>query len=312
MIVRRTSSHDMTPRGVTWLGLASNLVLAAGKIAAGMFFGSQAILADGVHSLTDLVSDIAVLLGLRYGNRPADPCHPYGHRRMHTLVAMFIGLGLLGLAWEIGYHAVMSLREIHRPAITGPWPLILALATIPIKECLYQLTAKIGRRTDNPAVIANAWHHRTDAMSSLAAAGGIAGAMFLGPGWSVLDPMMAAVIAAFLVMASAKLIWSSAGELIDRAPGEKKMSRIANVVLQTRGVRAYHAIRARKLGGMVDMDVHVMVDPNLTVREGHDIARDVRRRIQDAEPNVQQVIVHVEPDERKENANYANEYECRE
>jgi cation diffusion facilitator family transporter len=289
----------MTPRGVTWLGLASNLVLAGGKIAAGLLFGSQAILADGVHSLTDLVSDVAVLLGLRYGNRPADPCHPYGHRRMHTLVALFIGLGLLGLAWEIGYHAVMSLHDFSGATIRGWWPLVLALATIPIKELLYQLTAAVGRKTDNPAVIANAWHHRTDAMTSIAAAGGIAGAMFLGESWSILDPIMAAVIAAFLVMASAKLIWTSAGELIDRAPGAKKMSRIANVVLQTPGVRTYHAIRARKLGGNVDMDVHVLVDPNLTVREGHDIAREVRRRVQDAEPNVQQVIVHVEPDERK-------------
>lgn len=299
MAAEKTISHDMTPRGVTWLGLASNLVLAGGKITAGVLFGSQAILADGVHSLTDLVSDVAVLLGLRYGNRPADSGHPYGHRRIHTLVALFIGLGLLGLAWEIGYHAVSSLRETHRPAILGPWPLILALATIPIKEFLYRITAAVGKKTDNPAIIANAWHHRTDAMSSIAAAGGIAGAMFLGPSWSILDPMMAAVIAAFLVMASAKLVWSSAGELIDRAPGAKKMSSIANAVLQTPGVRTYHAIRARKLGGKVDMDVHVMVDPNLTVRQGHDIAAEVRRRVQDAESNVQQVIVHVEPDERK-------------
>ncbi|MBN1943558.1 MAG: cation transporter [Phycisphaerae bacterium] len=297
MPAKRTNSHDVTPRGITWLGLVLNLVLAGGKITAGVLFGSQAILADGVHSLTDLASDIAVLIGLRYGDRPADPEHPYGHRRMHTLVAMFIGLGLLALAWEIGYRAVMTLHESPRP-IVGPWPLALALITIPVKEALYQLTAAVGRRTDNPAVVANAWHHRTDALSSIAAAGGIAGAMFLGESWAILDPLAAVVIAAFLVMASAKLIWSSAGELTDRAPGEKKMSRIANLVLQTPGVRAYHAIRARKLGGKVDMDVHVMVDPNLTVREGHDIAADVRRRIRAAEPTVQQVIVHVEPDER--------------
>lgn len=290
----------MTPRGVTWLGLVSNLVLAGGKIGAGLLFGSQAILADGVHSLTDLASDVAVLIGLRYGDRPADPSHPYGHRRMHTLAAMFIGLVLLGLAWEIGYRAVLSLRDVHRTTITGPWPLVLALVTIPVKEFLYQLTVRIGRKTDNPAVIANAWHHRTDAMSSLAAAGGIAGAMFLGKHWSVLDPMMAGVIAAFLVMASAKLIWSSGSELIDRAPGEKTMARIAEIVLRTPGVKTYHAIRARKLGGQVEMDVHVMVDPNLTVREGHDIASNVRRRIRMAETNVQQVIVHVEPDEQEE------------
>ncbi|MBN1555348.1 MAG: cation transporter [Phycisphaerae bacterium] len=299
MTPKTTNSHDMTPRGVTWLGLVSNLALSGGKIGVGILFGSQAILADGVHSLTDLASDIAVLIGLRYGDRPADPCHPYGHRRMHTLVAMFIGLGLLGLAWEIGYHAVLSLRAPLRP-IHGPWPLLLALATIPVKELLYHLTAAVGRRTDNPAVLANAWHHRTDAMSSFAAAGGIAGAMFLGPNGSVLDPMMAAVIAAFLVMASAKLVWSSAGELIDRAPGAKKMSRIANIVLQTDGVRSYHAIRARNLGGKVDMDIHVLVDPDLSVREGHKIASEVRRRIQKAESNVQQVIVHIEPDERIE------------
>ncbi len=299
MATKLNPKFDTASRRVTWLGLISNLLLAGGKITAGLLFASQAILADGVHSLTDLVSDIGVLVSLHYGDRPADTCHPYGHRRMHTLVAMLIGLGLLALAGEIGYFAIRSIQQ-SVGGVRGPWPLTLALLTVPVKELLYQWTIRVGRRTGNPAVIANAWHHRTDAFSSLAAAAGIAGAMFLGPTWRILDPFMAAVIAAFLLITAAKLVLSSAGELTDRAPATKQMARIADVVLQTPGVRAHHAIRARKLAGRVEMDIHVLVDPTLTVREGHDIAANVRRRIQAVDPNVQQVVVHVEPDERKE------------
>lgn len=298
MSTKRHFVHEMTSRYVTWLGVVINIVLSGGKITAGLLFGSQAVLADGVHSLTDLVSDVVVLLSLRYGDRPADARHPYGHRRLHTLVSLLIGTALLALAWKIGYRAIRSLHETPSP-IVGPWPLTLVLATIPLKEFLYHLTMSVGRRERNPAIIANAWDHRMDAMSSVAAAAGIAGAMFLGKGWAILDPIAALVIATFLLLTAAKLVWDSAEELIDRAPAAKKMARIASIVLQTRGVRAYHAIRARKLGGQVDMDVHVVVDPTLSVREGHDIAADVRRRIRFADASVQQVIVHVEPDESK-------------
>jgi cation diffusion facilitator family transporter len=169
------------------------------------------------------------------------------------------------------------------------------VATIPLKEILFRLTRMVGRREHNPAVLANAWHHRTDAMSSLAATAGLAGAMFAGSEWRMLDGITAAVISAFLLVTAGKLILSGAGELVDRAPDAKQTDRIAAVVAETAGVRSFHAFRARRLGGKVEMDLHVQVDPHLTVAQGHDIAGLVRRRILDVDRTVQEVIVHVEP-----------------
>lgn len=281
-------------RRVTLWGVVVNLLLAGGKIASGVFFGSQAVLADGVHSLTDLVSDLAVLASLQMGDRPADDCHPYGHRRIHTLVALFVGMALLAAGGGIAYQAVRSMLappEILR----GGVPLAMSLLTIPLKEWLFRVTHRVAVQVRNPALEANAWHHRSDAVTSLAASLGLAGAMFLGPGWAFLDGLTAAVLSAFLMVAAFRIIRSSAAELVDRSPAEAQMQRISRIVSDTPGVQHYHAVRARKLGEMVEMDVHVEVDPEMSVQDGHAIASDVRRRIRAEEPDVTEVIVHVEP-----------------
>ncbi|MCK5113505.1 MAG: cation transporter [Phycisphaerae bacterium] len=285
----------LTPRRVTFLGLVMNLTLAGAKIAAGFAFSSKTILADGVHSLTDLVTDFAVLIGLKYGDAPPDESHPYGHRRVHTLVALFVGIVLLVTAGWIGLSAIMQLHGHTAKTIDGPIPLILALLTIPAKELLFRLTRRVSRRDGNPALLANAWHHRSDAVTSIVAAVGIAGAMFLGPKWAILDDITAAVLAAFILAAAAKMILTSVLELTDHAPRPELISRIEKIVADTPGVECYHQLRARKLGGQVDMDIHVLVDPNLTVEQGHGVAKAVRVGILNADLSVQQVIVHIEP-----------------
>ena len=285
----------LTPRSVTICGLVINLVLAGAKIAAGFLFSSKTILADGAHSLSDLVTDFAILVGLKFGDRPADDSHPYGHRRVHTLIAMFVGIALLGTAVWIGLSAILQLHKHTATPIVGPIPLILALLTIPAKEILFQLTRRVGMREGNPALLANAWHHRSDALTSVVAVLGISGAMFLGPNWGILDDITAAVLAAFILVAAAKMILAAAMELIDHAPNPELVSHIAHIVAQTPGVEGYHQLRARKLGGKVDMDIHVLVDPNLTVDQGHRVASEVRSKILHTNIGVQQVIVHVEP-----------------
>lgn len=288
-------SERLTPRNVTIYGLVINMVLAGAKIAAGFIFSSKTILADGAHSLTDLVTDFAVLIGLKFGDRPADESHPYGHRRVHTLIAMFVGAALLVTAVWIGLSAILQLHQHTAKPIKGPIPLILALLTIPVKEILFHVTRYVGMRVGNPGLLANAWHHRSDAVTSVVAALGIAGAMFLGPKWAILDDITASVLAAFILVAAAKMIIAAAMELIDHAPNPELILRIKNIVTQTPGVEGYHQLRARKLGGQVDMDIHVLVDPNLTVDMGHKVASEVRSRILHADIGVQQVIVHVEP-----------------
>jgi len=290
----------MSPQAVTMLGMVINTLLAAGKIAAGLVCASQAILADGLHSASDLVTDVAVLASLRVSDKPADRCHPYGHRRVATLAALFVGAGLVGAAGWILYNAISSLHELHE---TGPQgistgaPLALALLSIPLKEGLFRLTRWVGRRCENVALLANAWHHRSDAFSSIAAAAGLAGVAIGGSRWDFLDHLTAAVLAVFLLRAAVRVIRDSAAELVDRAPSAAAMERIERAVRDTEGVRSHHAFRARKIGGKIIMDIHVQVDPDLTVRQGHDIAEDVDRRVLEADPSVVEAVVHIEPPE---------------
>lgn len=288
-----------TAKGVTCVSLVVNMLLAAGKIAAGIVFRSQTILADGLHSASDLVTDLAVLAGVRASSKPADMDHRYGHRRISTLVGLFIGVSLAGAAAWIVYESVNTFHGYLHGHFSGmkqaTVPFLLAIASIPAKELMFRLTRSVGRKTSDISVIANAWHHRTDAFTSVAAAVGLGGILLGGHDWRFLDPLTATALATLLVLAAIRIISTSASELIDRAPSRVEMACIEHAVAATRGVRSYHAFRARQIGGKVAMDVHVLVDPELTVRQGHDIATTVQQRIQQAAPRVIEVIVHVEP-----------------
>jgi cation diffusion facilitator family transporter len=284
----------LAPRSVTWLGMGVNAALGVGKVLVGVVFRSQAILADGFHSASDMVTDAAVLAGLRVSKKPADEDHHYGHRRASTLAALFVGLALVGAAAWIAYKALLGL---HGPseAVRGPLPFVMALVSIPAKEVLYRLTRRVGRRFGDVSLTANAWHHRSDAFTSLAAAVGLGGVLIGGAEWQFLDHVTALLLAVFLVVAAARVVRESAEEMMDRAPGRTLLDRIERVVGETDGVVSFHAFRARRVGGRVEMDIHVQVDPKLTVRQGHAIATDVKRRVLKADPSVVEAIVHVEP-----------------
>ncbi|HAU39300.1 MAG TPA: cation-efflux pump [Phycisphaerales bacterium] len=298
-MMESSSTDRLNPRSVTWLSVLVNTLLAAGKILAGVVFYSQTILADGLHSLSDLVTDIAVLAGLRVSDKPADDCHHYGHRRVSTLTSLFIGAALLAAAGYIAYNAINLFHDFidnkSMPAVRPVLPLVMALLSIVSKEILFRVTRIVGQRVGDNSLIANAWHHRSDAFSSIAAAAGLAGVLIGGENWRFLDPLMAIVLSAFLVVVALQIMYSSASELIDRAPEAQLLATIEQAIRDTHGVRSHHAFRARRIGGKVDMDVHVQVDPNLTVHEGHDIASAVRDAVQRADANVVKVIVHVEP-----------------
>jgi len=286
----------LSPMSVTWLGLAANVLLSIGKVAAGALFGSGVLLADGLHSASDLMSDLAVLAGLHVSARPADGSHPYGHRRVQTLSAMFVGVVIIAAAAWVAVSATAQWRRNVVPSY-GWIPFAIAAASVAVKEVLYRLTRAVGRRTGDAALLANAWHHRSDAFSSVAAAGGIFAVAWGGAGWGFLDHAVAIALAGVLVVVGLKLVAQAGNELVDRAPSKEVTDGIAAIVAETDGVRSYHAFRMRQLGGRREMDVHVQVDPALTVVEGHDIATRVRSRIHQADPDVTAVIVHVEPAE---------------
>jgi cation diffusion facilitator family transporter len=285
----------LKPERVTWLGLVVNIVLGAVKIGVGVVLHAQALVADGLHSVSDVATDIAVLAGLRLSRRPPDANHHYGHRRVSTLVTVFIGVALLGSAGWIIYEAASTYGTPHplgHPALAF-W--VAALSVAP-KEALYRVTRAVGLRVGDSSIVANAWHHRTDAFTSIAAAVGLAGVAVGGPDWAFLDHLTAAILAAFLGVTAVRFIIDSMAELTDAAPNAAVVSRIEDVIATTPGVLGFHALRVRGLGGSLSLDVHILVEPDISVVEGHDLATSVERRLVDGDFNVVEAVVHIEPD----------------
>ena len=290
------AAREKIVRKVTWVGLLVNLFLAAIKFIAGIYGRSQALVADAIHSLTDLTTDIAVIAGSHYWSRPPDENHPYGHRRLETLVTVFIGWVLIAAGIGIGWKAISALQEKHAAA-PGWIAVFAALVSIVCKESIYRWTAATGRRVKSPALAANAWHHRTDALSSLPVLIAVAGARAF-PSWSFLDRVGAVIVSIFILHASIKIIWPGLSELIDVGAPTDTRRKIRDIALKNTGVLQVHDIRTRYISTSIHVDLHIVVEGLITVREGHDIADDVRARIIDAIPEVLDVIVHVDPPER--------------
>ncbi|MBS3733947.1 MAG: cation transporter [Phycisphaerae bacterium] len=290
------ASRHTSESVVGWLGAVVDGALTALKLTVGAAAGSHALVADGLHSASDLVTDAAVLAGLRVSRQPADSDHPYGHRRISTLVGLFIGVVLFAAGVWIAYNALLALRA-EEEGVSSSLAFYVALGAVPIKEALYHITHRVGRCAGDVSLQANAWHHRSDALSSAAAAAGLAAVTFGGPEWAFVDAVTALVLAAFLLLVAVRLVHRSGSELVDSAPAEATRQAIEEAVAATPGVRSHHAFRARQVGGKVEMDIHVQVDPDLTVGEGHDIASEVRRQVRKADGSVAEVIVHVEPAE---------------
>lgn len=283
-------------RGVTLWGLAINVVLTVGKIGVGLLSRSSAIVADGLHSTSDLASDVAVLWGIHAAKRPADADHHYGHARYEAIVALFVGLLLIAAACYVGIESLLTIGHRHG-GIRNSWPFWVAVASIVLKECLYWLTRAVGRRYCNPAIVANAWHHRSDAFSSIAAAAGIAGTLVGGPRWAFLDHLTAVVLAAFLIVIGIRIARDSLRKLADTAPNPAAVEELRRAIAGIPDVRGHHALRARCAGAgdAIEMDVHVQVDPSLSVGRGHDIATLVEEEVRRVNPGVASVVVHVEP-----------------
>ncbi len=287
------TSKETYVRKVTWIGLLINITLASFKFAAGYFGRSQALIADAIHSLTDTTTDLAVIAGSHFWSRPPDESHPYGHRRLETLVTVFIGLMLAAAGIGIGWDAISTLRE-KDSAPPGWIALFAALISIVTKEVLYRWTAVAGKRIKSPALAANAWHHRTDAISSLPVLLAVGGALIF-PSWSFLDRVGAVVVSIFIMHAALKIIWPGISELIDAgAPGDIQ-KKIADIADNNPGVQETHKVRTRYISTSIQVDMHIVVNGSISVREGHAIADEVENRIIDSIPNVLGVVIHVDP-----------------
>ncbi len=281
-------------RRVTLWGAAVNVALIALKGVAGVLGASQALVADAVHSVSDLATDVVVLVGIKLGRAPADDSHPFGHGRIETLASVLVGLALIGAAAYLGLDAARSLAagEPHHPT----WLAVAAaLVSIASKEAMYRWTMAVGLSIGSNALKANAWHHRSDALSSVAVLIGAGGAA-INPSWHYLDPLAALLVSALVAWAGAQVIWAAVQELVESAPDVGMQDQLRTCAMDVSGVKAVHGLRVRSLGGRYHLELHVVVDRDLSVARGHDIAKEVERCLLEAINQVEQVIIHVDPD----------------
>ena len=283
-----------TVRFVTVVGMILNLVLVFAKAAGGWFFHSQALLADAVHSLSDLVTDLALIFGVKYWSAPPDKSHPYGHERIETLVSAFIGIALAAVALGLAWDAVGTLRHGAERPPEG-YAFVIALFSIVSKEWLFRWTRTKAREIRSSALEANAWHHRSDALSSIPAAAAIAVAFFF-PKLDFVDPL-GAIVVSFLILHSAwKIIKPTLQELSEAGVSHEDQAKIYRLASSLPGVLGAHALRTRNAGGSIWADIHIIVDPDMTVREGHELSHRVRDLLVDSSGlNIVDVVVHLEP-----------------
>jgi cation diffusion facilitator family transporter len=278
----------------TMVGIVGNLVLAVLKGVIGVLTGSVALVADAFHSLADTFSSIIVLIGLRYSSRPADHNHHYGHAKAESIVAKIVAVMLLiggvGIAWS-AVGVIRANDGIRIPASMALWAAGLSILA---KEAMYQYAIRVARRIQSAAVKADAWHHRTDAFSSIAALAGIGGAML---GFPILDPIAGIVVAGMIVWAAVGIYWSAALELMDPAPCPELMEKLRGDALSIRGILAVHEIKGRLNGPKIFIDLKIGVQGELTVLEGHRLASQAKHKILGDHPEVEDVLVHVNPAE---------------
>jgi cation diffusion facilitator family transporter len=279
---------------ITRLSLFANVVMGILKVLVGWLANSRALIADGLHSLTDLGSDLAILIGIRFATEPPDESHPYGHHKIASVVSLFIaGLILLFCSALI----VDSVRAMVTDQARVPhWPaLVVAVGSVLVKEWLFYRTRTVARDSHSSMVLANAWHHRTDSVTSIVAAIGIAAAIWLGDAWAFLDAAVGILLGGYLAMEGAKLLLNAIKDLMDTAPQQHVIDDLREHILPIPGVVGYHDFRARRVGDMIEVDLHLLVPPELTVREGHDIAARVKHEILERHPEVINVLIHIEP-----------------
>jgi cation diffusion facilitator family transporter len=287
-------THTTDGARVTWIGLFLNLLLGVLKTLAGWYLGSKALIADGMHSLLDLLTDIAVLVGLSMARLPEDANHPFGHHKFASLAKFFVGGVLLVFA---GALVVSALLEFHS-GVSSPkagMAAIVAMISLVVKEALFWWTRGVARVIKSDLLLANAWHHRMDSISSMGVAVALVGVWLGGDSWAFLDGAVTLVLGCYLFFEAAKIFLGACSDLLDAAPKREIIEDLREHILPTPGALAYHDFRVRRVGDIFEIDLHLQVDPNLTVERGHEIAREVKLRLREMHPEVSKVLIHVEP-----------------
>ena len=283
---------------VTLAGGIGNVALLAFKFVAGILGHSSAMIADAVHSLSDFITDIVVLVFVNISSKPQDETHDYGHGKYETVASFLIGLALAGAAAGIIISGCGKLygwikgQSLEAPGMLALWA---ALVSIVVKEALYRYTAYKGRKLESQAVVANAWHHRSDAFSSIAAAAGIAGAIFLGQKWTVLDPIASIIVGIMLVAVAVQILKKSIGELTDESLQENTEKEILDIIQSVPGVCQPHNLRTRRMGGRISIEAHIRMDGGISLAEAHDLTSVIEKKLKEKFGEDTHVTLHMEP-----------------
>ncbi len=279
-------------RKVTLWGIFLNIFLMVLKIASGILIKSSALIADGVHSLSDLATDFVVLIGTRLSSRPADKTHPYGHGKMETIACLIIALALIGISFGIIWSAGVSIYS-HEHSFPGFMVLVIASVSVVSKEIIFRVTRKVSRITHSTVLYANAWHQRSDALSSVAVLLGGVASLF---GWGHADQVAAVVVGFMIIGVSGKIFFEALLELSEHSADSESIQKIKIALSREKSISSWHALRTRKLGAELIVDVHVLVDPGLSVQESHEISMRIEKEIEKELSRPVNVLVHVEPD----------------
>jgi cation diffusion facilitator family transporter len=286
-------------RRITLWGAVMNIVLTAGKIVAGIFGRSAAMVADGIHSLSDLLSDAVVLVFTHISSKGKDRDHSFGHGKFETLATLIVSIILVTVGGNLMSNGIRSIigvfngTEIPKP---GYIALIAAAVSIALKEWLYHATVRVGKKTGSTVVIANAWHHRSDALSSIGSLIGIGGAIVLGDKWTVLDPLASCLISIAIIVVAVKMALPSLAELLETSLPEDIEQEIIRIASSVKGVNDIHDLKTRRNGISFIIDAHIVVNPDMSIVEAHDISTDVEEALRSKFGPETQLSIHVEPD----------------
>ena len=287
---------------VTLYGAAINIILVIFKLIAGVLGQSAAMIADGIHSLSDLLTDAVVIIFMKLSSRPQDEDHDYGHGKYETLATAIIGMALFVVGLGICYGGVVKIwtalqgGQLEQP---GWIALVAALLSIALKEWCFQFTMRTGRAIESETVMANAWHHRSDALSSVGTAIGIGGAIALGPSWAVLDPIAAVIVSVLIVITAWKLMANALGELLEKSLPEAMEKDIEHSVTEDPRLSDIHHLRTRRIGSHIAIDMHVRLPGSLTLAEAHNIVSSAEKRLRDRFGKGTFISIHMEPVKEK-------------
>ncbi len=283
---------------VTLFGSVVNIVLTLLKFAAGIIGASAAMIADAVHSLSDLLTDLVVLLFVRLSSRPADRDYNYGHGKYETLATAIVGLALLvagGVLLASGVEKVLTVVRGGELAMPGKIALWAALISIASKELVYQVTMRVAKRVDSSALRANAWHHRTDSLSSIATALGIGGALWLGGKWAILDPIAAMLVSIFIIVAAVRLMHEAFQELLEKSLPREVEEEIREIVAEDKELQELHHLCTRRVGAVYSIEMHLRMPGETSLSESHRHTVELEKRLRERFGQGTLIAIHMEP-----------------